>query len=154
MIEKVRGRMMAEVEKMRHELEHELPKIIAIARAHGDLRENADYTSALERRDFLQARMGHLIQRMSQMQNVKPEDIPEGKVGLGSTITIHDLTDDVEETLEIVISNDERKPGCITLASPIGRALKDRVAGEEVTVALPFGERKLKLLKLVTIHEK
>lgn len=153
MIELVRKKIIAELEQLNHELEVTLPKAIEIARGHGDLSENADYSAALERRDFCQARVRQLLQRSAMLQDVKEEDIRVGEVGLGSLVTVLDCEDNEEEQVELVVGGSEVKPGQVTIGSPYGRALKGHRAGDEVDITLPFGTRKVKITKLTTIHE-
>ena len=66
MLDQIRARIEAEIERLTHELTVALPKAIRIAVEHGDLRENADYKSALERQQFVQARINHLTRRMGE----------------------------------------------------------------------------------------
>jgi transcription elongation factor GreA len=67
MLDEIRARIEDEIERLTHELNVELPQRIKTAVEHGDLRENAEYKSALERQGFVQARIGHLQQRMSEL---------------------------------------------------------------------------------------
>lgn len=156
MIEQIRKQIMDELNQLQHELEVTLPRQIEIARGHGDLSENADYSAALERRDFCKARMGQLMRRSAMLQDIKEEDIPTGVAGLGSLVTVRDLEDNEEETVELVMSGGESRDASatqVTIGSPFGKALKGHVAGEDVDITLPFGTRKVKILKLQTIHD-
>lgn len=153
MIDAIRKKMIDELTQLDHELEVVLPKAIEIARGHGDLSENADYSAALERRDFCQSRVRHLLQQVAMLQEVKEEDIPVGEAGLGSLVTLLDCEDNEEEQVELVVGGGETKAGQVTIGSPYGRALKGHKVGDEVAITLPFGTRTVKIIKLKTIHE-
>src|SRR6184192_3605282 len=91
MIDDLKQRLQAEVERLNHEINFVLPKEIEKARAHGDLRENSEYKAALERQQFAQARASHLRLRLSKLSSVKEEDIPRDRVGFGSRVTVQDV---------------------------------------------------------------
>src|SRR5437773_6064220 len=88
MIDELKQRLQAEVERLNHEINFVLPKEIEKARAHGDLRENSEYKAALERQQFAQARASHLRLRLSKLSSVKEDDIPRDRVGFGSRVTV------------------------------------------------------------------
>ena len=84
MIEELKKKLGAEAEKLQHELNVTLPAEIRKAVEHGDLRENSEYKAALERQQFVQARLGQLRQRLSKLSSIDISQIPTDKVGLGS----------------------------------------------------------------------
>src|SRR5512139_2465830 len=88
MLEQLRARLSAEVEKLQHELNVVLPAEIRRAVELGDLRENSEYKSALERQHFVQARLGQLRQRLSKLAAVDMSQIPTDRVGLGSRVVV------------------------------------------------------------------
>src|ERR1700757_1075592 len=90
MIEGLKQKLQAEVERLNHEINFVLPKEIEKARAHGDLRENSEYKAALERQQFAQARGHHLRLRLSKLSDVSEKDIPKDRVGFGSRVTVQD----------------------------------------------------------------
>ena len=83
MLNELKARLQAEVERLNHEINFVLPKEIEKARAHGDLRENSEYKAALERQQFAQARVHHLRVRLSKLSDVSEKDIPKDRVGFG-----------------------------------------------------------------------
>ena len=120
----------------------------------GDLRENSEYKSALERQQFVQARLGQLHQRLSQLSQLADAEAPLNKVGLGSRVKVEDIGSGEREEYTLVLAEMmDLDAGHISMASPLGRALKDREVGEEVTLQLPTMRRSLRVLELVTIHE-
>ena len=155
MIRAMREKMTAEIAELTHELAVLLPQAIATAVEMGDLRENSEYKSALERQQFVQARLGQLHQRLNQLSELANTEAPLNKVGLGSRVKVEDVhTGELEEYTLVLAEMMDLDAGHISLASPLGRALKDRSVGEEVHLQLPTMRRKLRVTHLTTIHEQ
>jgi transcription elongation factor GreA len=155
MLEAVRQKLLDEVEALNHELHVVLPEVLKRAREHGDLRENGDYQAAVERQQFIQVRLGHLSQRLSRLSNINPNEIPRDRIGLGSRVTVRDLETEETEVWELVIPDamDVLDAGHISVSSPLGRALLNRVASEEVIVDLPRATRRLRIESVLTFHD-
>lgn len=154
MIEELKEKLGAEVEKLTHELNVVLPNEIRKAVELGDLRENSEYKAALERQQFVQARLGQLRQRLSKLSQIDMSQIPTDRVGLGSRVVVQPEDADVKETYFIVFGDSENfEEGHVSLASPIGRALINKGVGDHVLLKLPARTRKLRILELKTIHE-
>jgi transcription elongation factor GreA len=155
MLDEIRARIEHEIERLTHELNVELPQRIKTAVEHGDLRENADYKSALERQGFVQARIGHLQQRMSELSKIDVKAMPADRVGFGSTVKLMDyhLGEEVRFT---IVAGDfmDLDGGQVSMASPIGRGLLGAREGEEVVIDLPVGERRFKVLELTTLPQQ
>ena len=142
-----------ELEKLKHEYKVELPKIISEAREYGDLKENAEYHAARERQSFVKARIGQLIDQLNKLNDLNITDIPEDKVGYGSSVTVIDEDTDDEITFTFVSSNEvSPSEGKISVSSPIGAAMQNKAAGDLVTVVIPAGKRNYLIKKIVTIH--
>lgn len=155
MLDEIRTRIEDEIEKLTHELNVELPKIIQTAVEHGDLRENADYKSALERQQFVQARIDHLRKRMGELSKIEVEHLPVDRVGFGSRVKVHDLELDETNRFTIVAGDFmDLDAGHVSMASPIGRGLLGARVDEEVVVELPVGERRFKVLSLETLPDQ
>ncbi|MBK6493710.1 MAG: GreA/GreB family elongation factor [Gemmatimonadetes bacterium] len=153
MIREMREKLGKEITELSHELAVTLPQAIATAVEMGDLRENSEYKSALERQQFVQARLGQLHQRLNQLSQLADTEAPLNKVGLGSKVKVEDVgSGEIEEYTLVLAEMMDIDAGHISLASPLGRALKDREVGEEVTLQLPTMRRSLRVLELVTIH--
>ncbi|MDQ6690821.1 MAG: transcription elongation factor GreA, partial [Gemmatimonadota bacterium] len=88
MIEQLKKKLGEEAERLQHELSITLPKEIRRAVEMGDLRENSEYKAALERQQFVQARLGQLRQRLSKLSQIDVSQIPSDKVGLGSQVVV------------------------------------------------------------------
>lgn len=155
MLDDVRKKLQAEVEALNHEISVTLPATLKKAIANGDLRENGDYHAALERQQFVQARLSQLRGRLAKLSQIDLSKVPQGRVGLGSRVTVKDLATKETEEWEIVIPEAmDFDRGHISVSSPLGRALVDREVGDTATVQLPGGTRKLKLLALTTLHDQ
>jgi transcription elongation factor GreA len=154
MIEQLKEKLGAEVERLTHELNVVLPGEIRKAVELGDLRENSEYKAALERQQFVQARLGQLRQRLSKLSQIDVSQIPVDKVGLGSRVVVQSLeTSETESYVLVFGDSDNFDDGHVTLASPIGRALMGKRIGEEVLLKLPARTRRLRIVELRTIHE-
>lgn len=154
-IEQKKVELKEELDKLKHEFKVELPKKIAEAREHGDLKENADYHAARERQGFVKAKIGQLNAQMQKLNSIKIDEIPNDKVGFGSNVIIKNMK--TGETKDITFVTDaETNPseGKITMSTPFGLALSNKGVGEEAVVTLPVGEEKYKIIKLITIHGK
>jgi len=154
MIREMREKLSREVDALSHELNILLPQAIAQAVALGDLRENSEYKAALERQQFVQARLGQLHQRLNQLTQLADTQAPADRVGLGSRVTVLDLeTSEIDIYTVVLAEMMDIDAGHISLASPLGRALKDGRVGDEISLRLPTANRKLRITELVTIHQ-
>lgn len=154
MIEALKKKLSEEVEKLQYELNVVLPQEIRKAVELGDLRENSEYKAALERQQFVQARLGHLRQRLSKLSSIDPSQIPSDKVGLGSKVVLEDQKAGGLETYYLVFGDAlEFEEGHVTMASPIGRALLGKGVGDVAYLKLPTMVRHLRVVELKTIHD-
>lgn len=155
MLDEIRQKIEGEIERLTRELNVDLPQRIKEALEHGDLRENAEYKSALERQQFVQARIGHLQSRMAELSKIDVDAMPIDRVGFGSRVRVHDAFMD-EEKLFTIVAGDfiDLDKGHISLESPIGRGLLGARVDEEVEVELPVGVRRFKVLDLVTLPQQ
>jgi transcription elongation factor GreA len=154
MLEVIKQKLADEIDRLTHELTVILPIAIRKAVELGDLSENAEYKSALERQQFVQARLNHLTERARELSRIDPTHIAKDRVGFGSKVKLREpeSNDIVEYTLVFgdYIDLDTNQ---ISMASPIGRALLGKALGEEVTVRLPRGDRVFVIDELVTLPE-
>src|ERR1700681_2101862 len=143
-----------EIAQLENELRIQLPREIAKARAHGDLSENAEYHAAKERQGMGNARLGQLRARLRELSMIDFSRIPRDRVGLGSSVTVLDLTKGEEITYKLVTSEqDDVAKGQISTTSPIGRCLLGKKVGDTVKVEIPGGTREMEIIQLITIHE-
>lgn len=134
---------------MRAECAHlkkvERPKIIAAiaeARAHGDLKENAEYHAAREQQGFMEGRIRHLESELSGAQVIDITKLNAGgKVVFGATVTLYDLESESEITYQIVGDlESDIKASRIAITSPIARAMIGKEEGDEIVVNAPAGK--------------
>jgi len=158
MLEELKEKLQAEVERLNHEINFVLPKEIEKARAHGDLRENSEYKAALERQQFVTSRVSHLRLRLSKLSNVREQDIPRDRVGFGSRVTVEDLDTKQRQVYaltlgEFVEGGEDGGEMPISVGSALGQALLGKKVKEQVAIVLPMGKRRLKVLELATVHD-
>lgn len=154
MIEQLKAKLGQEAERLQHELNIVLPADIRRAVEHGDLRENSEYKAALERQQFVHARLGQLRQRLSKLSSIDISQIPPDKVGLGSEVTVEDEETGSKETYNLVFGDSvEFEDGHVSMSSPIGLGLVGRGVGESTILRLPESVRHLRIVGLKTIHE-
>jgi transcription elongation factor GreA len=155
MIEDLKAKLHDEVERLQHELTVTLPNEIRKAVELGDLRENSEYKSALERQQFVQARLGQLRQRLAKLAQIDLSQIPTDRVGLGSRVVVEDQKSGATEVYQLVFGDSvEFEDGHVSMASPIGRALLNKEVGDTVSLRLPAMTRQLKIVELTTIHHQ
>jgi transcription elongation factor GreA len=151
----LKKKLEEEIRALEHELTHELPKEIRIAVAHGDLSENAEYSAAKERQDFVGARLAQLKKRLSALSLVNFNNIPRDSVAFGSTVVVYDVDKQIEIEYKIVASEEaDFVKGMISTSSPIGRSLIGKKVGDTVNIVTPGGKKELEVLKLWTIHDE
>jgi transcription elongation factor GreA len=154
-MEELKKKLQEQITALEYELRNELPKEILKARAHGDLRENAEFHAAKERQRIVDAQLAQLKQRLAVFSMVDLTKIPRDRVGLGSTVLVFDSTKDEEIQFKLVTSEEaDANKGLISTSSPIGRGLLGKQVGDEVKITIPGGSRTLEILKLTTIHDE
>ena len=144
-------------EKLRQELDNlkkvERPRVVAAiaeARAHGDLKENAEYHAAKEQQGFIEGRIAEIEAKLSNAQIIDILKIARtGKVLFGVTVTVFDTDKDEERTFKLV-GDDEAdfKQGKISVNSPIARGLIGKAEGDEVSVQTPGGVVHYEIIKV------
>jgi transcription elongation factor GreA len=134
-------------EELRVLVEVQRPQVIArirTAKELGDLKENADYTSAREEQSFLEGRIQAIE---AQLRDARIIEAPAAgsRIGLGSSVTVETLG---EETTYVLVGSTEADPaqGRISVASPVGRALLGHGPGDEVVIRTPRGEATYRVL--------
>jgi transcription elongation GreA/GreB family factor len=100
-MEDLKKKLQDEIQTLEYEMNVELPKEIQRARAHGDLRENAEFHAAKERQRFVDARLAQLKMRLAELSLVDITKIPRDRVGLGSTVVVMDLKKEEEITSKL-----------------------------------------------------
>jgi transcription elongation factor GreA len=124
-------------------------KMIAEARAHGDLSENAEYHAAKERQAFVEGRVIELEDQIGRAEVIDVSKLSGTTIKFGATVTLVD--EDTKEKRKFQIVGDheaDAKKGRISISSPISRALISKSKGDTVEVAAPGGARSYEVLKV------
>ena len=155
MVLEVKQRLQAELDKLESELRVHLPKEIKRALEFGDLRENSEYQTALQRQTMVKARIRELRQRMSEVASIDLSRISHDKAGYGSTVVLYDAEREEEVTYRLVTPEESDPPaGLFSTVSPIGRSLMGKEEGDEVVVSIPSGSRRFEIRSLKTLHDQ
>lgn len=142
-------------DQLREELERlkrvDRPRVIeaiAEARAHGDLKENAEYHAAREQQGFIEGRIKEIESKLSNAEIIDVTKLnPGGRVVFGATVDVLEIEKDQEHTF-IIVGDDEAdiKQGKISVGSPIARGLIGKTEGDSVLVEAPGGKREFEIL--------
>ena len=126
----------------------QISNAIAEARAHGDLKENAEYHAAKELQGLIEAKISEMENALANAQVIDVKDIPEtGRVVFGATVTIYDIDEDLEIKYKIV-GNLESDPeiGKISIDTPIAKGLVGKFVEDEITIKTPSGNLNYEIL--------
>lgn len=142
--------LRAELKKLKSDDRPKVIQAIAEARAHGDLKENAEYHAAKDQQGFIEARIKEIEAKLSNTQIIDVTTIDaKGKVVFGSTVVLLDVNLDQEATYKIVGEDEaEINKGMISYTSPIARAMIGKNEGDEVNFAAPDGEKLYEVIKV------
>ena len=144
-------------ERLREELKRlkgvDRPKVIqaiAEARAHGDLKENAEYHAAREQQGFIEGRIQDIEGKLSNAEIIDVTKVnAEGKVIFGATVQLADEDNGHEVTYQIVGEDEaDIKAGRISINSPIARGLIGKAEGDSVTIRTPAGEKQFEVVEV------
>jgi transcription elongation factor GreA len=154
MAEETKQKIQEELKLLESELRTEIPQDLKIAVAMGDLSENAEYTAARNRQDYVRARIANLRKRLSDLSMIDISRLPTDRVGYGSTVKLYDVDTSEEITYKLVMAEDaDVALKKISTTSPVGRGLMGRIEGDEVEITTPAGKRRFEIIKLTTIHD-
>ncbi len=148
----VRGHTLLaeELKRLKSEERPNIIKAIAEARAHGDLKENAEYHAAKEQQGFIEARIKDLEGKLSNLQVIDVTAIDaKGKIVFGSTVELLD-EETGQETVYKIVGEDEAdiKTGLISFTSPIARALIGKNEGDIVNFSAPGGDKQFEVIEV------
>ena len=148
----VRGHQLLEEElkRLKSVERPNVVKAIAEARAHGDLKENAEYHAAKEEQGFIEARIKDIEGKLSHKQVIDASAVDaRGKVIFGSTVVILDEATEEEKTFKIVGEDEaDIKQGMISFTSPIARALIGKDEGDAIEFEAPDGQKTFDILEV------
>jgi transcription elongation factor GreA len=141
-------RLREELDNLKSVKRPEIIAAIAEARAHGDLKENAEYHAAREMQGFIEGRIKHLEGELSHAQIIDVAALNAGsRIVFGATVTLADMETDAERKYQIVGELEaDLKQGLIAISSPVARALIGKHEGDEVTIEAPGGSREYEIV--------
>jgi transcription elongation factor GreA len=142
--------------KLRDELNHlrsvERPKVIqmiATAREHGDLSENAEYHAARDKQSFIEGRVKDLENKLALAEVIDPTKLSGSRVAFGATVKLSNTQTDEEVSYRIMGADEaDLEKGSISVTSPLARSLIGKEVGDEVKVRMPGGERVYEVLEV------
>ena len=139
-----------ELKRLKTKERPQIIQAIAEARAHGDLRENAEYHAAREQQGFVEARIKDIEGKLSHAQIIDVTQFgPGSKVIFGATVELHDAQGGGSITYRIVGEDEaDIKSGLISVNSPIARALIGKVEGDVAEVRTPGGTRRYEIVEV------
>lgn len=124
-------------------------KAIEVARGHGDLSENADYSAAKERQGFIEGRIQDINGKLARAQVIDTTNLKSDKIVFGATVEMEDQESGSRMTYKIVgVDEADVKHGKVGITSPIARAMIGKSAGDEVVVHAPKGEIRYDVIKV------
>jgi transcription elongation factor GreA len=148
-------KLQEEIQGLEYELNHELPKELKRARAHGDLSENAEYIMAKQRQDIVAARLAQLKRRLANLSLINLNNIPKDRIAFGSRVVLYDLDRATEIEYRLVTSEEaDVSKGLISTTSPIGRGLMGKKVGDTCQVTTPNGVREFEVRSLQTVYDE
>ena len=138
-----------ELKRLKKTDRYEIAKEIEIARAHGDLKENAEYHAAKDKQGHIEARIRQLEDKLARAQIIDPAGQGTDQVRFGLIVELEDAA--TGESIEYTILGEEEADaadGRISITSPVARALLGKEVGDVVTVKVPKGTRELEVLEI------
>jgi len=142
-------KIQEEVKQLKSVERPKIVKEIEIARAHGDLSENAEYHAAKEKQGHIEGRIATLEDKFARAQVIDPSGQSTDAVRFGLTVDLEDA-ETGEEFTYTILGEDEADVanGSISISSPIARALLGKAVGAPVTVTVPKGTREFEILEI------
>ena len=143
------AKLQQELERLKNFERIKISRAIGEARLMGDISENAEYDSAKDAQAHCEARISELEEKLARVRIIENENIPKDKAFIGATVTLVDLDTEQEERYTLVSHEEANyEQGKISIQSPIGKALLGRGLKEEVSINVPAGVLKYKIIKI------
>jgi transcription elongation factor GreA len=143
------NKIKAELDELQNEKMPEVEKRIALARAEGDLSENAEYHGARETQGMLQAKINLLREKLAKSLIMDGAKANSEEVAFGSTVVVKDLDfGDQEEFTLVGAGEEDYDTGRINIASPLAQGLVGKKVGDRVEVAVPAGVNRFEILEI------
>ena len=139
-----------ELERLERVERPDIIKAIEVARAHGDLSENAEYHAAKERQGMVEGRILDLKDKLGRAEIIDCTKVATGRVVFGTVITLFDMKTETEVTFQLLGPEEvDVDKGVISFLSPLGKALLGKEEDDEVSVGTPGGMREYEVISIV-----
>jgi transcription elongation factor GreA len=145
------ARLREELNNLRSVERPRVIEMIAVAREHGDLSENAEYHAAREKQSFIEGRIKQIEQNLALAEVIDPAKLAgTSKIAFGATVKLSNTQTDEEVEYRIVGADEaDLAKGSISITSPMARSLLGKEVGDEVVVRSPGGDRRYEVLEIV-----
>lgn len=138
-----------ELERLERTERYEIVKAIEVARAHGDLSENAEYHAAKERQSLIEGRIMELKDKLGRAEVIDCTKVSTVKAVFGTVVTLMDMDSDEEVTYQLLGPEEsDVKKGSISVLSPLGRSILGKEVGDEVITKTPGGVREFEVVEI------
>ena len=142
-------RLDEELKRLKSSERPAVVRAIEVARAHGDLSENAEYHAAKERQSWIETRIMDLESKVSRAQVIDASELSGKKIVFGTTVTVLDDDADEERSFQIVGEDEaDIKAERLSVNAPLARALIGKEVGDEVEVNTPSGGKFYEVIKI------
>ena len=142
-------KLSKELEQLKGPERRRISKAIGEARQQGDISENAEYDAAKDAQAHCEARIAELEGKLSNVRIIEDQNIPSDKIYIGAIVTLRESGKSAEVKYQLVSPEEsDFDNNKLSVFSPVGKGLVGRAVGEEVTVDVPAGRFKYKVLKI------
>lgn len=142
-------KLYEELQYLKSTKRKEVTEALQVARAHGDLKENAEYDAAKDAKAHLETRIAQLEDKLSRAQILDVSQVPKDKVFLGATVEVENLKIKEKFSYRLVAEDEaDFEEGKIAVTSPIGKGLLGLSVNEEANIKVPAGIIKMKILNI------
>lgn len=142
-------KLSKELDRLKTVERRRISKAIEEARQQGDISENAEYDAAKDAQAHCEARIAELEKQLSNVRIIEDQNIPSDKVYIGAIVTLKDMSKGQDVKYQLVSPEEsDFDNNKLSVFSPVGKGLIGRPAGEEVTIQVPAGHCKYKILKI------
>jgi transcription elongation factor GreA len=138
-----------ELDRLERVERHEVVKAIEVARAHGDLSENAEYHAAKERQGMIEGRIIELKDKLGRAEVIDCSKVASERGVFGTVVTLMDMDTDEEVTYQLLGPEEaDVKKGSISVMSPLGRSILGKEVGDEIVTRTPGGVREFEVVEI------
>ena len=141
--------LRTELERLEKVERPDVVKAIEVARAHGDLKENAEYHAAKERQSMIEGRIMELKDKLGRAEVLDCTQVSTERAVFGTVVTLMDMQTDEEVTYQLLGPEEsDVKKGSISVLAPLGRSLLGKRVGDEVQAKTPGGMREFEVMEI------